>query len=72
MVIELRPMRGYAKVSLDHPDIVFVQLVLYGMDGRGPPSDEDARAWASHFGMEREQQRPAPRQASRVIAAEAR
>ena len=44
---------GYAKLSLDHPDIVFVQLVLYGMDGRSPPTEEDARAWASHFGMER-------------------
>ena len=47
--------QGYAKVSLDHPDIVFVQLVLYGMDGRGPPSEEDVRAWASHFGMDRDQ-----------------
>lgn len=47
--------QGYAKVSLDHPDIVFVQLVLYGMDGRSPPSEEDARAWASHFGMDRDQ-----------------
>jgi hypothetical protein len=47
--------QGYAKVSLDHPDIVFVQLVLYGMDGRSPPSEEDARAWATHFGMDRGQ-----------------
>ena len=30
--------RGYAKLSLDHPDIVFVQLVLYGLDGKSPPS----------------------------------
>lgn len=44
---------GYAKLSLVHPDIVFVQLVLYGMDGRSPPTEEDARAWASHFGMDR-------------------
>jgi len=44
---------GYAKLSLEHPDIVFVQLVLYGMDGRSPPSEEDARAWASHFNMDR-------------------
>jgi len=48
-----RYARGYAKVSLDHPDIVFVQLVLYGMDGRSPPSEEEVRAWASHFGMDR-------------------
>ena len=44
---------GYAKLSLDHPDIVFVQLVLYGMDGRSPPSEHDVRAWASHFEMDR-------------------
>jgi len=48
-----RYAQGYAKLSLDHPDIVFVQLVLYGMDGRSPPTEEDARAWASHFGMDR-------------------
>jgi len=46
--------QGYAKLSLDHPDIVFVQLVLYGMDGRSPPSEDDARAWARHFGMDRD------------------
>lgn len=45
--------RGYAKVSLDHRDIVFVQLVLYGMDGRSAPDEDDVRAWASHFQMER-------------------
>lgn len=45
--------QGYAKVSLDHPDIVFVQLVLYGMDGRSPPTEDDAQAWAHHFGMDR-------------------
>jgi len=45
---------GYAQLSLDHPDIVFVQLVLYGMDGRSPPAEEDVRAWASHFNMDRQ------------------
>jgi len=49
--------RGYAKLSLDHPDIVFVQLVLYGMDGRSPPSEQDARAWARHFHMDRDKNR---------------
>jgi hypothetical protein len=49
--------RGYAKLSLDHPDIVFIQLVLYGMDGRSPPSEEDARAWARHFHMDRDKNR---------------
>jgi hypothetical protein len=44
-----RYVTGYAKLSLDHPDIVFVQLVLYGMDGRSPPRPEDVRDWAQHF-----------------------
>lgn len=43
----------YARTSLDHPDVVFVQLVLYGMDGRSPPTRADLRAWASHFGLSR-------------------
>ncbi len=43
----------YAKLSLDHPDIVFVQLALYGMDGRSPPTLDDIKAWARHFGMDR-------------------
>jgi hypothetical protein len=45
--------RRYGKLSLDHPDIVFVQLVLYGMDGLSPPSLDDVRAWSRHFGMDR-------------------
>lgn len=48
-----RYVNGYAKLSLDHPDVVFVQLVLFGMDGRGPPEEEDVRAWAEHFQMDR-------------------
>jgi len=44
---------GYAKLSLEHPDIVFVQLVLYGMDGRSAPTEDDVRDWATHFGMDR-------------------
>jgi len=43
----------FAKISLDHPDIVFVQLLLYGMDAQSPPSLTDARPWARHFGMDR-------------------
>lgn len=43
----------YAKLSLDHPDIVFVQLALYGMDGQSPPTLDDVKAWARHFGMDR-------------------
>ncbi|MBT8450626.1 MAG: hypothetical protein KJO40_01545 [Deltaproteobacteria bacterium] len=48
---------SYAKLSLEHPDIVFIQLVLYGMDGRSPPTENDARDWASHFGMDRHENR---------------
>lgn len=40
---------GYAKVSLSRPDVVFVQLVLYGMDGQTAPLEEDVRDWAQHF-----------------------
>ncbi len=43
----------YAGVSIDHPEVVFVQLVLYGTDGRTAPSQADVVAWASHFGMDR-------------------
>jgi len=45
--------RQYAKLSLDHPDVIFVQLVLYGMDGRSPPILADVQDWARHFGMDR-------------------
>jgi hypothetical protein len=64
--------RGYAKLSLDHPDIVFVQLVLYGMDGRRPPSEEDARAWARHFHMDRAKNRVVLIGDQRFISAETR
>jgi len=48
-----RYAKTHVGVSLDHPDLVFIQLVLYGMDGRSPPSEADVRAWATHFGMDR-------------------
>lgn len=47
--------KGYANVSLDHPEIVFVQLALYGMDGQSPPSEEDVRDWSRHFDLKTEQ-----------------
>lgn len=43
----------FGKLSLDHPDVVFVQLVLYGMDGQSPPTPDDIKAWSRHFGMDR-------------------
>ena len=42
---------GYANVSLSRPDVVFVQLVLYGMDGQTAPKKEDVRDWARHFDL---------------------
>lgn len=67
-----RYARSYANLSLDHPGIVFVQLVLYGMDGRGPPSEEDARAWAKHFQMDRSRNRVVLIGDARFISPEAR
>jgi hypothetical protein len=64
--------RGYAQLSLDHPDIVFVQLVLYGMDGLSPPAEEDARAWARHFHMDRAKNRVVLIGDQRFISAETR
>lgn len=64
--------RGYAKLSLDHPEIIFVQLVLYGMDGRTPASEEDARAWARHFGMNRDRNQVVLIGDQRFISAETR
>jgi hypothetical protein len=63
---------AYARLSLLHPDIVFVQLVLYGMDGRSPPTEEDVRAWASHFGMDRRQNQVVLVGDQRFISAETR
>ena len=33
--------------------VLGVQLVLYGMDGQTPPLEEDARDWARHFRLDR-------------------
>ncbi len=63
---------AYAKLSLEHPDIVFIQLVLYGMDGRSPPSEDDVRAWASHFGMDRRKNQVVLIGDQRFISAETR
>jgi hypothetical protein len=64
--------RGYANLSLGHPDIVFVQLVLYGMDGRTPASEDDARAWARHFRMDRDKNQVVLIGDQRFISAETR
>jgi hypothetical protein len=64
--------RGYANLSLGHPDIVFVQLVLYGMDGRTPASEDDTRAWARHFRMDRDKNQVVLIGDQRFISAETR
>lgn len=37
-------------VTIDHPDLVLVHLLLYNMKMKAP-SREDARAWGDHFGV---------------------
>ena len=46
-------VQRFAGVSLDDPRLVFVQLVLYGKDGRTAPTEADFRAWATHFNFDR-------------------
>ena len=46
-------LQRFSGVPLDDPRLVFVQLVLYGTDGRTAPTEADVRAWASHFGLDR-------------------
>lgn len=41
---------AYGRVSLEDEDIVFVHLLLFGMDMQAP-SLADAREWAEHFGI---------------------
>lgn len=45
-------LKQYGRVDLNHPDIAFVQLLLYDLK-MGVPTAEDARKWAAHFGMDR-------------------
>lgn len=44
----------FGRVPFDHPDLVFVQLVLFDRE-LAPPSAEDVRRWADHFGFQRSQ-----------------
>ena len=43
-----------AGVSLDDPRLVYVQLLLYNWTRQGPPTQEEAREWAEHFGADRQ------------------
>ncbi len=44
-----------AGVDPAHPDLVFVQLVLFSLDGERAPTVDEAAVWAEHFGLD---QRP--------------
>ncbi len=43
----------YSDVSFNHPKIVFVQILLYNMQ-MGAPSINDAKRWAEHFSLKKE------------------
>lgn len=49
-------MQEFGNLDLDDDRIVYVQLILYGLNMKAP-SLEDAQAWAKHFGMEEAQDR---------------
>ncbi len=49
-----RYVKQYADVELSHPDVVFVQLLLYNVGRSGPPTSEDTDKWAKHFDLQRE------------------
>lgn len=44
--------RDYGGVSLDDERLVFVHLLLYGLDEKAPRL-ADAREWAEHYGIDR-------------------
>lgn len=43
-------VRSYARTPFPDPGLTVVHLLLYGFD-MAEPSLEDARDWASHFGL---------------------
>jgi hypothetical protein len=49
-------MDRYARVSLADDRLVYVQLLLYGLDMKAPTA-ADARAWAEHYRMDRSKNR---------------
>ena len=55
----------YAGVSLDDPRLVYIQLLLYNWTQNAPPTLDEAREWAEHFGADRR-----PNQLGLVAAAE--
>jgi hypothetical protein len=47
-------MKEYAKVKLTDRRIVFVHLLLYDMSSRKAPTVADAKAWAKHWGLDKQ------------------
>lgn len=45
-------LQQYAKIKLDDPRLVFVQIVIYNLALQAP-SQEEVTAWAKHFGFEK-------------------
>lgn len=42
-----------AGIDPAHPDLVFVQLVLFSLDGKRAPTVDEVAVWAEHFGLDR-------------------
>ncbi len=42
-----------AGVDPEHPDLVFVQMVLFSLDGERAPTVDEAAVWAEHFGLDK-------------------
>lgn len=41
----------FAQVDTEGPDVVFIRLVIGGMELGAMPNEEDVHAWAQHFGV---------------------
>jgi len=44
----------YAGISVDHPDLVVVQILMFDLTATHAPSMEEAANWARHFGLDEE------------------
>ena len=47
-------LKTYGKVKLKDRRLVFVHLLLYDLSSRKAPSVKDAKAWAKHFGLDKQ------------------
>ena len=43
----------FAGVDFDDPGLVYVQVLFYDLQGKRPPTLEEAKAWADHFDLNR-------------------